>query len=166
MAHLHPFQNAAMRGIRQERKEKSGRELSRADLVFLLSIMEGEMQARDEVIAVLKAEKMDLVLLEAQYGICNPGMVLRALQRDSFRVQCFEAPDTQNRHIYEEPMAKLEQLMETGQQSYSRMLEQLEHTHNGALCRLEEQERQHRAFIQRSDNLTALLEHDRERSVT
>lgn len=59
--------------------------------------------------------------------------------------------------------------METGKQSYRRMLEQLlqvECSHSDVLCRLEEQDQQHRAFLQRSNDLTCLLEHDRERSVT
>ena len=43
---------------------------------------------------------------------------------------------------------------------------QVERSHSGALCRLEEQDQQHRAFMQRSDDLTCLLEQDRERSVT
>ncbi|KAM9449100.1 filamin A-interacting protein 1-like isoform 2-T2 [Salvelinus alpinus] len=46
------------------------------------------------------------------------------------------------------------------------MLEQLlqvERSHSCALCRLEEQDQQHRAFMQRSDDLTCLLEQDRER---
>ncbi|KAL0600617.1 Filamin A-interacting protein 1-like, partial [Plecturocebus cupreus] len=75
-------------------------DLSRDDLLFLLSILEGELQARDEVIGILKAEKMDLALLEAQYGFVTPKKVLEALQRDAFQVK--SAPWQED--IYEKPM--------------------------------------------------------------
>ena len=46
-----------------------------------------------------------------------------------------------------------------------RQLVEVERSHSGALSRLEEQEEMHRAFIQKSDDLTTLLEQDRERLV-
>uniref|UniRef100_A0A4W5P7G5 Filamin A interacting protein 1 like n=1 Tax=Hucho hucho TaxID=62062 RepID=A0A4W5P7G5_9TELE len=115
---------------------------------------------------VLKAEKMDLALLEAQYGFLTPVEVLRALQRDSLQAQASEAQEAPQQDVYEKSMAELDRLVETGKQSYRRMLEQLlqvECSHSGALCRLEEQDQQHCAFLQRSDDLTCLLEQDRER---
>ncbi|XP_020316236.1 filamin A-interacting protein 1-like isoform X1 [Oncorhynchus kisutch] len=160
VAHLDPLKGTV---LRDSMGGERGKDLSRDDLVFLLSIMEGELQARDELITVLKAEKMDLALLEAQYGFVTTGEVLRALQRDSLQDQASEA---QQQDVYEKPMAELDRLVETGNQSYRRMLEQLlqvERSHSGALCRLEEQDQQHRAFMQRSDDLTCLLEQDRER---
>lgn len=57
-------------------------------------------QARDEVIGILKAEKMDLALLEAQYGFVTPKKVLEALQRDAFQAK--SAPWQED--IYEKPM--------------------------------------------------------------
>lgn len=77
-----------------------GEDLSRDDLLFLLSILEGELQARDEVIGILKAEKMDLALLEAQYGFVTPKKVLEALQRDAFQAKA----DPWQEDIYEKPM--------------------------------------------------------------
>lgn len=58
------------------------------------------LQARDEVIGILKAEKMDLALLEAQYGFVTPKKVLEALQRDAFLAK--SAPWQED--IYEKPM--------------------------------------------------------------
>lgn len=58
------------------------------------------LQARDEVIGILKAEKMDLALLEAQYGFVTPKKVLEALQRDAFQAK--SAPWQED--IYEKPM--------------------------------------------------------------
>jgi hypothetical protein len=46
-----------------------------------------------------------------------------------------------------------------------RQLVEVERSHSGALSRLEEQEEMHRSFIQKSDDLTTLLEQDRERLV-
>ncbi|CAB1347312.1 unnamed protein product, partial [Coregonus sp. 'balchen'] len=162
VAHLDPLKGTV---LRDSMGGERGKDLSRDDLVFLLSIMEGELQARDEVIAVLKAEKMDLALVEAQYGFVTPGEVLQALQRDSLQAQASEAQEAPQQDVYEKPMAELDRLVETGKQSYRRMLEQLlqvECSHSGALCRLEEQDQQHRALLQRSDDLTCLLEQDRE----
>lgn len=56
------------------------------------------------MITVLKAEKMDLALLEAQYGFVTTGEVLRALQRDSLQDQASEA---QQQDVYEKPMAEV-----------------------------------------------------------
>lgn len=58
------------------------------------------LQARDEVIGILKAEKMDLALLEAQYGFVTPKKVLEALQRDAFQAK--STPWQED--IYEKPM--------------------------------------------------------------
>lgn len=117
------------------RKEK-GRDLSRDDLIFLLSLLEGELQvaewlsvesrslpeicrneiptlqffhilsslqARDEVITVLKADKLDVALLEAKYGFVTPQKVLQALQRDAIQGKA----DIFQEDIYEKPMEEV-----------------------------------------------------------
>ncbi|XP_071334454.1 filamin A-interacting protein 1-like [Trachinotus anak] len=151
--------------MRDKRERWQGRhtreDLSRDDLLFLLSILEGELQARDEVITVLKSEKTDSALLEAHYGFRGPERVLRALQRDSLQARRDHLQD-----VYEKPIAKLNHVVEAQKRSSKRMLEQLvevSHFHTNALHRLEEQERGHRAFIRKSNCLTTLLEQDRER---
>jgi hypothetical protein len=60
-------------------------------------------QARDEVITVLKAEKIDLALLEAQYGFVTPQKVLQALQRDTVQSKA----EAFQEDIYERPMAEV-----------------------------------------------------------
>ena len=63
---------------------------------------------------------------------------------------------------------QLDRLEEAHRRTSRRMLRQLvevERSHSGALSRLEEQEEKHRSFIQKSDDLTTLLEQDRERLV-
>ncbi|KAF0026637.1 hypothetical protein F2P81_021374 [Scophthalmus maximus] len=134
-------------------------DLSRDDLVFLLSILEGELQARDEVMTVLKSEKTDLALLGAHYGFTRPDKVLRALRRDSLQAQQDHLHD-----MYEIPIAKLNLLLEAQRRSSKQMLGQLEEvsrSHSGALHRLEEQERRNRAFKHKNNCFTTLLEQDR-----
>uniref|UniRef100_A0A8D2ZIA5 Cortactin-binding protein-2 N-terminal domain-containing protein n=1 Tax=Scophthalmus maximus TaxID=52904 RepID=A0A8D2ZIA5_SCOMX len=136
-------------------------DLSRDDLVFLLSILEGELQARDEVMTVLKSEKTDLALLGAHYGFTRPDKVLRALRRDSLQAQQDHLHD-----MYEIPIAKLNLLLEAQRRSSKQMLGQLEEvsrSHSGALHRLEEQERRNRAFKHKNNCFTTLLEQDRGR---
>ncbi|XP_059895228.1 filamin A-interacting protein 1-like [Gadus macrocephalus] len=140
---------------------KLGKELHREDLLCLLSMLEGELQARDEVITVLKAQMTDAALLEAHYAFRGPEKVIRALRRDSLQAQKDQLQD-----VYEKPMAELDHLEEAHRRTSRRMLRQLvevERSHSGALSRLEEQEEMHRSFIQKSDDLTTLLEQDRER---
>ncbi|XP_049904533.1 filamin A-interacting protein 1-like isoform X2 [Epinephelus moara] len=136
-------------------------DLSRDDLLFLLSILEGELQARDEVITVLKSEQTDSALLGAQYGFSRPEKVLRALQRDSLRAQQDHQQD-----VNKKPIAELNHLVESQKRSFERMQQQLlevSRSHSSALHRLQEQESSHGAFIHKSHCLTTLLEEDRER---
>ncbi|KAM6222470.1 filamin A-interacting protein 1-like [Rhynchocyon petersi] len=138
-------------------------DLSRDDLLFLLSILEGELQARDEVIGILKAEKMDLALLEAQYGFVTPKKVLEALQRDAFQAK--SAPWQED--IYEKPMNELDKVVEKHKESHRRVLEQLlmaEKSHRQTMLELEEEKRKHREYIKKSDEFISLLEQECERS--
>ncbi|XP_044107143.1 filamin A-interacting protein 1-like isoform X3 [Neovison vison] len=140
-----------------------GEDLSRDDLLFLLSILEGELQARDEVIGILKAEKMDLALLEAQYGFVTPKKVLEALQRDAFQAK--SAPWQED--IYEKPMNELEKVMEKYKESHRRILEQLlmaEKSHRQTILELEEEKRKHKEYMEKSDEFISLLEQECERS--
>lgn len=139
-----------------------GEDLSRDDLLFLLSILEGELQARDEVIGILKAEKMDLALLEAQYGFVTPKKVLEALQRDAFQAK--SAPWLED--IYEKPMNELDKVVEKHKESHRRILEQLllvEKSHRQTILELEEEKRKHKEYMEKSDEFTSLLEQERER---
>uniref|UniRef100_G3PMW6 Cortactin-binding protein-2 N-terminal domain-containing protein n=1 Tax=Gasterosteus aculeatus aculeatus TaxID=481459 RepID=G3PMW6_GASAC len=143
------------------RREKGG-DLSRDDLVFLLSLLEGELQARDEVITVLKAEKMDMALLEAKYGFVTPQTVLQSLQRDAIQGKA----DIFQEDIYEKPMVELDKLVEKQRETHRRMLEQLlmvEQSHKQALYKLEDEKRNHGEFMKKSDDFTNLLEQERER---
>lgn len=146
---------------REHKPKPKSRDLTRDDLLFLLSMLEGELQARDEVITVLKAEKIDLALLEAKYGFVTPTAVLKSLQRDGLQQSSGWQED-----IYEKPIAELDRLVEKQRETHRRMLEQLllvERAHKHTLHRLEDEKKNHRDFMKKSDDFTSLLEHDRER---
>ncbi|XP_053562030.1 filamin A-interacting protein 1-like [Bombina bombina] len=141
---------------------KKGNDLSRDDLLFLLSVLEGELEARDEVISVLKAEKIDLALLEAQYGFVTPKRVLEALQRDAIQTN---APQWQE-DIYEKPMCELDKVIEKHKETHKRMLEQIllvEKSQRQTLYELEDEKIKHTEYMDKSDEFTHLLEQERER---
>ncbi|XP_063067901.1 filamin A-interacting protein 1-like isoform X2 [Engraulis encrasicolus] len=163
----HHHQNQHQHQQNQQRGRSAsagkGRDLSRDDLLFLLSMLEGEVQARDEVITVLKADKIDLAVLEAKYGFVTPQKVLQALQRDA--IQKGDGDGWQD-DIYERPMAELDKLVEKQRETYRRMLEQLlivEQSHRQTIYRLEDEKSNHSEFMKKSDEFTNLLEQDRER---
>ncbi|KAM4044906.1 filamin A-interacting protein 1-like [Anomaloglossus baeobatrachus] len=155
-----------LRSQKSDRKQKASSrkadDLSRDDLLFLLSVLEGELQARDEVISVLKAEKIDLALLEAQYGFVTPKRVLEALQRDAIQSNATQWQED----IYEKPMCELDKVVEKQKDTHKRMLEQLlmvEKSQRQTLYDLEEEKRKHTEYMEKSDEFTNLLEQERER---
>ncbi|NWV21814.1 FIL1L protein, partial [Origma solitaria] len=155
-----------LRSPKAEKKQKSSvkqrEDLSRDDLLFLLSVLEGELQAQDEVIGVLKAEKIDLALLEAQYGFVTPKKVLEALQRDAIQIKAEQWQED----IYEKPMGELDKVIEKQKEVHRRMLEQLlmvEKAHRQTLYELEEEKRKHSKYMEKSDEFTNLLEQECER---
>ncbi|KAM6418357.1 filamin A-interacting protein 1-like isoform 1-T1 [Pluvialis apricaria] len=155
-----------LRSPKAEKKQRSSfkkrEDLSRDDLLFLLSVLEGELQAQDEVIGVLKAEKIDLALLEARYGFVTPKKVLEALQRDAIQTKAEQWQED----IYEKPMGELDKVVEKQKETHRRMLEQLlmvEKSHRQTLHELEEEKRKHSKYMEKSDEFTNLLEQERER---
>ncbi|NXY14195.1 FIL1L protein, partial [Atrichornis clamosus] len=155
-----------LRSPKAEKKQRSSfkkrEDLSRDDLLFLLSVLEGELQAQDEVIGVLKAEKIDLALLEAQYGFVTPKKVLEALQRDAIQTKAVQWQED----IYEKPMGELDKVVEKQKEVHRRMLEQLlmvEKSHRQTLHELEEEKRKHSKYMEKSDEFTNLLEQECER---
>ncbi|KAM9435593.1 filamin-A-interacting protein 1 isoform 2-T2 [Clarias gariepinus] len=144
------------------RKKAGLMQLSKEELLRLLSIMEGEVQAREDIIHMLKTERTQPESLEAQYGAAVPATPLQALQRDNM-LSCNR---TCENDVYEIPMMELDRLEEKHRETYRRMLEQLllaEKCHRRTVNELECEKRKHVDFMNKSDDFTNLLEHERER---
>ncbi|XP_034777425.2 filamin-A-interacting protein 1-like isoform X2 [Acipenser ruthenus] len=137
-------------------------ELSKDDLLRLLGIMEGEVQAREDIIHMLKTERTKPEVLEAQYGSSVPDKALRALHRDAVLTKATSIGDD----VYETPMAELDRLEDKHRETYRRMLEQLllaEKCHRRTVNELENEKRKHNDYMNKSDDFTNLLEQERER---
>ncbi|XP_041832464.1 filamin-A-interacting protein 1 isoform X2 [Melanotaenia boesemani] len=140
--------------------------LSKKDLIQLLGIMEGEVQAREDIIGLLKSERTRPETLEAHYGSAAPTRPLQALQRDSLLLH---RSSSSTDDVYEKPMAKLDHLEVKQKETYRRMLEQLllaEKCHRRTVMELDNEKRKHADFINKSDDFTNLLEQERERLKT
>ncbi|KAM4771432.1 filamin-A-interacting protein 1 isoform 2-T2 [Rhinophrynus dorsalis] len=145
-----------------DRKNKKPHEPTKEDLVRLLSIMEGELQAREDVIHMLKTEKTKPDVLEAHYGFSAPEEVLRVLHRDAILAK----EKSIGEDVYEKPMAELDRLEEKQKETYRRMLEQLllaEKCHRRTVYELENEKHKHTDYMNKSDDFTNLLEQERER---
>ncbi|XP_013928387.1 PREDICTED: filamin-A-interacting protein 1 [Thamnophis sirtalis] len=123
--------------------------------------MEGELQARDDVIHMLKTEKIRPEILEAHYGSAAPENVLRILHRDALLSKEKSEDD-----VYEKPISELDRLEEKQKETYRRMLEQLllaEKCHRRTVYELENEKHKHSDYMNKSDDFTNLLEQERER---
>ncbi|XP_044025190.1 filamin-A-interacting protein 1 isoform X1 [Siniperca chuatsi] len=137
-------------------------DLSKTDLLHLLGVMEGEVQAREDIIGLLKMEKARPEALEAHYGSGVPTKPLQALQRDGLLAHSNYSTDD----VYEKPMAELDRLEDKQKETYRRMLEQLllaEKCHRRTVMELDSEKRKHTDFMNKSDDFTNLLEQERER---
>ncbi|XP_026102009.1 filamin-A-interacting protein 1-like isoform X2 [Carassius auratus] len=140
-------------------------DLSKEDLIRLLGVMEGEVQAREDIIHMLQSERTRPEVLEAHYGSAVPVKPLQALQRDSLMT----SGDLIRDDVYEIPMIELDRLEEKHQETYRRMLEQLllaEKCHRHTVTELDNEKRKHVDFMNKSDEFTNLLEQERERLKT
>ncbi|XP_073425414.1 filamin-A-interacting protein 1 isoform X1 [Dendrobates tinctorius] len=145
-----------------DRKNRKMQDPSKEDLVKLLSVMEGELQAREDVIHMLKTERTKPKVLEAHYGFSAPEDVLRVLHRDAILAK----EKSIGEDVYEKPMAELDRLEEKQKETYRRMLEQLllaEKCHRRTVYELENEKRKHTDYMNKSDDFTNLLEQERER---
>ncbi|XP_038865286.1 filamin-A-interacting protein 1-like isoform X1 [Salvelinus namaycush] len=136
--------------------------LTEKDLLRLLGVMEGEVQAREDVICVLKTKRTRPEALKSHYGSAAPTTALQALQRDSLLTNT----QTHIDNVYQRPMAELDRLQEKHKDTYRRMLEQLlltEKCHRRTVHELDSEKRKHADYMNKSDEFTNLLELERER---
>ncbi|XP_058604579.1 filamin-A-interacting protein 1 [Onychostoma macrolepis] len=139
------------------------RDLSKDKLLELLGIMEGEIQAREDVIHLLRSALLSRPEeLESRYGLSGPTRPLQALQRD----RTLSNNHAQHENVYDKPMAELDRLRDKHKDSYRRMLEQLllaEKSHRRTVYELDTEKRKHVDYMNKSDDFTNLLEQERER---
>ncbi|XP_063079253.1 filamin-A-interacting protein 1 isoform X2 [Engraulis encrasicolus] len=150
----------ATRGV--GKKKVALTDLSKEDLVRLLGVMEGEVQAREDIIQMMRSERTQPEVLEAHYGAAVPATPLQALQRDAL----LASGHAHTEDVYEMPMAELDRLEDKQRETYRRMLEQLllaEKCHRRTVNELDSEKRKHADFMNKSDDFTNLLEQERER---
>nr|XP_023664840.1 cortactin-binding protein 2 isoform X1 [Paramormyrops kingsleyae]XP_023664841.1 cortactin-binding protein 2 isoform X1 [Paramormyrops kingsleyae]XP_023664842.1 cortactin-binding protein 2 isoform X1 [Paramormyrops kingsleyae]XP_023664843.1 cortactin-binding protein 2 isoform X1 [Paramormyrops kingsleyae]XP_023664844.1 cortactin-binding protein 2 isoform X1 [Paramormyrops kingsleyae]XP_023664845.1 cortactin-binding protein 2 isoform X1 [Paramormyrops kingsleyae]XP_023664846.1 cortactin-bind len=132
--------------------------LSRPELLTLLSIMEGELEARDLVIETLRARRKE-VFIQERYGHFNLSDPFLALQRD------FEAGagDKERRSLCSSPLSVLEAVMAHCRKMQERMSVQLEAA-EGRQKKLEQEKLQLQSLEVEHRKLSAQLKDEREKN--
>ncbi|KAM8975695.1 CTTNBP2 N-terminal-like protein [Pelodytes ibericus] len=137
--------------------------LSKPELLTLLSILEGELEARDLVIEAIKAQHKDR-FIEERYGKYNISDPLLALQRDYETLK--EENNGQKPPVCSNPLYILKEVMKQCKTMQERMLAQLaaaESRHRKVILDLEEERRRHAQDAADGDDVTYMLEKERER---
>lgn len=144
--------------------------LSRAELLTLLSILEGELEAQDVVIHALRAQHRDAFVQE-RYGHYDLSDPFLALQRDS------EAEERQNAlaqtdtsltggAVGPNPLAVLKLVMAHCKRMQERMVGQLaatERRHKRMIADLEEEKRCRAQDSARNEDVTYMLQKERDK---
>ncbi|KAK1801182.1 hypothetical protein P4O66_022869, partial [Electrophorus voltai] len=145
--------------------------LNKAELLMLLSILEGEVEAQDVVIHTLRAQQRDTFVQEryGHYDLTDPFL---ALQRDSEVVPegGRSRPQGHGRRgrgqAGPSPLAVLKLLMTHCRRMQEKMMAQLaaaESRHRRVIADLEEEKRRHAQDTAEGDDVTYMLEKQRER---
>ncbi|KAM9816176.1 cortactin-binding protein 2 isoform X1 [Syngnathus typhle] len=134
--------------------------LSKPELLTLLSIMEGELEARDLVIEALRAQRKEVFLQErySRYSLTDPFL---ALQRD---FDCsVPRGDKERRPLGSNPMSVLEAVMAHCRKMQERMSAQLAAAESRQK-RLEMEKLQLQSLEKEHRKLTAQLKDEREKN--
>ncbi|XP_075713246.1 cortactin-binding protein 2 isoform X2 [Rhinoderma darwinii] len=129
--------------------------LSKPELRFLLSILEGELEARDLVIEALRARRKE-VFVQERYGRFNLGDPFLALQRDCEA----GAFDKEKKPICSNPLTILEAVMAHCRKMQEKMSTQLAAAEKRQR-KLESEKSQLQAIEQEHKKLLARLEEER-----
>ncbi|KAF4520187.1 hypothetical protein B566_EDAN003900 [Ephemera danica] len=141
-------------------------ELSRPDLLKLLSYLEGELQARDVVIAALKSEKVKQLLVQGRFHPAALSDPLTALQRDSSSAAEPRVDEAHIRALADHQVASLENLVLQNRKAQIRMariLKEAEERHRKVVQELEDEKCKHEHDTAQGDDITYGLEKDRTR---
>ncbi|XP_069759999.1 cortactin-binding protein 2 isoform X6 [Narcine bancroftii] len=152
------------RALRSSQKSEFDMDnLSKPELLNLLSILEGELEARDLVIETLRSRRKD-VFIQERYGRFTLGDPFLALQRD------YEAGggdgNKAKQPICTSPLSILEIVMSHCKKMQERMSAQLaaaEVRHRKVILDLEEERHKHAQDAAQGDDVTYMLEKERER---
>ncbi|XP_059426530.1 CTTNBP2 N-terminal-like protein [Carassius carassius] len=151
--------------------------LSKRDVLLLFSVLEGELEARDFVIQALKAQRRDSYMLD-RYGKYNLSDPFLALQRDSEVLQSSGqsrgdgGSSSQRREgvcgatARSDPLTVLKLVVGHCRRMQEKMLKQLaaaENRHWRVIADLEEEKRKHAEDTAEGDDVTYILEKERER---
>ncbi|ESO88866.1 hypothetical protein LOTGIDRAFT_56067, partial [Lottia gigantea] len=139
---------------------------SKSDLLRLLSYFEGELQARDITVAALRAEKSKQLYYQAKYGRFGLGDPFMALQRDSDNTKDNAFDEPAIKAMYDNQLAQLENLIATQRKAQLKMREQLVNSEKRVhkMCaELEDEKRKHAQDTAQGDDVTYMLEKERER---
>ncbi|XP_042352021.1 CTTNBP2 N-terminal-like protein [Plectropomus leopardus] len=138
--------------------------LTKPELLMLFSILEGELEARDLVIDALKAQRKELFIQE-RYGRYNLSDPFLALQRDSEAVGDLNK-DPGCSSSTSNPLVVLKLVVSHCRRMQEKMLAQLaaaESRHRRVIADLEEEKRRHAEDTAEGDDVTYILEKERER---
>ncbi|CDQ59548.1 unnamed protein product [Oncorhynchus mykiss] len=138
--------------------------LSKPELLMLFSVLEGELEARDLVIEALRAQCRD-TYVEKRYGKYNLSDPFLALQRDSEALGG-QSPGVHQASACSSPLAVLKQVVTHCRRMQEKMLAQLaaaDSSHKRVIADLEEERRRHAEDTAEGDDVTCILEKERER---
>ncbi|KAG7454345.1 hypothetical protein MATL_G00258680 [Megalops atlanticus] len=148
----------AVRGSIEVKCEFNMDNLSKPELLTLLSIMEGELEARDLVIEALRARRKE-VFIQERYGHFSLADPFLALQRD------FESGggDKDRRAVCASPISVLEAVMAHCKKMQERMSAQLAAAESRQK-KLEQEKAQLQSLQQEHRKLSAQLKDEREKN--
>ncbi|TRY60093.1 hypothetical protein DNTS_012002 [Danionella cerebrum] len=137
--------------------------LSKAELLMLLSILEGELEAQDVVIHTLREQQRDTFVQQryGQYDLSDPFI---ALLRDSELVQAQD--DGRHSPVCLNPLGVLKLVMAHCSSMREKLMKQLaaaERRHRRVISDLEEEKRRRAQDAAAGDDITAMLERERDR---
>lgn len=139
-------------------------DFTRDELLKLLSYLEGELQARDEVLTRLRNERTRFLLYDAKYGKLCGNDPMCALRRDSSITEELDEHDIGQ--LYGSQLVQLEKLIAVQRRSHLRaksLLAAAEKRHLRALKELELEKERKSRYAAQGDDVLALLEKEREK---
>ncbi|XP_067139647.1 CTTNBP2 N-terminal-like protein isoform X1 [Centruroides vittatus] len=140
-------------------------ELNKNDLLQLLSVLEGELQAREIVIAVLKAEQIKQLLYPCKRTNASTDP-WAALHRDVFGAFDAILDEATVKTLYNMQLQQLENFILQQRKAQEKLQEQLrsgEERFEKLVVELEDEKRKHAQDTAQGDDVTYMLEKERER---